>query len=90
MVCQQPVFFHTAKYLFVTLSSVCVGRLLFKFPTKITRMFFFPEMSILMKSTGWHWSFVDPFPTGVVSAPLFVSWWVGLCYNTQKGKEGLQ
>lgn len=37
-----------------------------------------------MKSTGWHWSYTDPFPTGIVSAPIFVSWWMGLPSNIRE------
>lgn len=54
MVCQQLVFFHTAKYLFVTLLSICVGLLLLKFPSKMNRMFSPPEIGILMKSADRH------------------------------------
>lgn len=53
MVCQQLVFFHAAKYLFVTLLSICVGLLLLKFPQKMNRMFFPPEIG-MMKSADWH------------------------------------
>lgn len=66
MVCQQLVFFHTAKYLFGTLLSICVGLLLLKFPSKMNRMFF------PLKLVFW-WN----LQTGIVPAAMFCLQWVG-------------